>query len=108
MYLISTRNKKSSMKNIDKTTHEQLLTLAGMLPLVMVRSHEKHIVTKEELEEMGWVGAEKMEDGKYLYKAPVMIAQNHYRCMKRAYLKNGAPGLDRYIERIKSLKNMEE
>lgn len=79
-----------------------------MLPLVMVKSHEKQILTKEELEEMGYVGAEEIEPGKYLYKAPVMVAQNHYRCMKRTFLKHGQPGLMAYIDRIKALKNLGE
>lgn len=94
------------MKHITEEDHKRILALAEMLPLVMVRSHEKHIVTKAELEEMEYVGAEKMEDGKYLYKLPVMVAQNHYRCMKRSYLKHGVKGIDLYIDRVKSLKDL--
>jgi hypothetical protein len=92
-------------KNIDMVTHDQLTFLSGKLPLVMVNTHEKHIMTKAELEEMGYVGAEKMEDGRYMYKAPVMVAQNHYRCMRRAFLRGGTEAVGKYIERVKSLKN---
>lgn len=93
------------MKHIDKKTSEQLMFLAKKLPLVMVNTHEKHIMTKEELDEMGYVGAEELPDGTYLYKAPVQIAKNHYRCMRNRFRKHGMPGLEKYIDEIKALKN---
>lgn len=90
---------------LDETTVAQLNHLAGMLPLVMVNTHEKHIYTKEELDDMGWVGAEKMEDGKYLVKMPVQIAKNHFRCMKRRFLRGGSKAVSAYIDEIKALPN---
>ncbi len=79
-----------------------------MLPVVMVRGHEKHIMTKAELEEFGYVGAEEMPDGRCVYKYPVLMARNHYRCMKKAYLKNGLAGINGYIDGIKNMKNLED
>lgn len=88
---------------LTKDTQHFLLSLAAKMPIVLTSTHEKHIMTNEELIEMGYVGAEKMEDGKYLYKAPVQISKNHYRALKKAYLKNGAAGCSKYIAKIKAL-----
>ncbi len=90
---------------VDKQTAKRILILASKMPLVWVNSHEKHIMTKAELDEMGYVGATDLGDGKYMYKAPVMVAKNHYRCMRRRYEKHGVAGLDKYIDEIKELKD---
>lgn len=86
-------------------THKKLMYLASKLPLVWVETTEKHIMTKEELEDMGYVGAQDMGNGKYIYRAPVQIAKNHYSCLRNAYLRNGVKGCERYIDRIKKLKD---
>jgi len=101
--------KKKAVKpagfHIDKQTHEQILFLAKRLPLVMVQTHEVHIYTKEELEEIGWVGASTFKDGKYVVQMPVQLAKNHYRCMRRRFIKHGSEGISKYIDEIKALPN---
>jgi hypothetical protein len=91
---------------LTKDIQHFLLSLAAKMPTVMVATHEKHIMTNEELAEMGYVGSEKMKDGKYLYKAPVHISKNHYRALKKAYLKSGAAGCGKYIDMVKALPDM--
>lgn len=91
--------------NIDITTHKQIMYLATILPLVWVMSHEKHYMTKEELDEMGYVGAQDLGNGTHVYRAPVMIAKNHYRCMRRRFMRHGAKGLEKYIDEIKKLQD---
>ena len=91
--------------HIDKTTKEQLLYLAQNMPLVMVATHEEHWYTKAELEEMGWVGATEFKDGLYKVKMPVQVAKNHYRCMRRRFMRHGTAGVSRYIDEIKALPN---
>ena len=88
---------------LTKDIQHFLLSLAAKMPVVIVSTHEKHIMTNDELVEMGYVGAEKMEDGKYLYKAPVQMHKNHYRALKKAYIKKGAVGCGQYIDKIKAL-----
>lgn len=92
------------MKNIvTNRTRQQLIFLAGQLPLVMVQTHEKHIMTKAELEEMGYVGAEELEDGRFMYNAPVQVAMNHFRSLRRAFQREGIAGCEKYIEQINGL-----
>jgi hypothetical protein len=88
---------------IDKQTKSQLIELSNRLPLVWVSSHEKQILTKDELEEIGYVGAEEFEPGKFIYKSPVQIAKNHFRAMRKAYLNYGVKGIEHYIDKINKL-----
>lgn len=90
---------------IDDRTREQILFLAKGLPLTFVNTHEYHIMTKEELDEMGYVGAQKLKDGRYRYKAPVQLAMNHYRRMCRAYQRDGYEGVEAHIDYINKLPN---
>lgn len=88
---------------IDDKTREQILFLAKRLPLTFVNTHENHIMTKEELDEFGYVGATALKNGKYLYKYPVQLAMNHYRRMCRAYQRDGFKGVEAHIDYIKKL-----
>jgi hypothetical protein len=90
---------------IDSKTKQQLLYLASKLPVVMMQTHEKHFLTKEELEESGYVGAEELEDGRYLYMYPVQLAQNHYRCLRKAFIDGGIEAVGKYIDNVKKLPN---
>ena len=81
----------------------KLRLMASQLPMVMTESHEKHIMTKAELEEMGYVGAEEMPDGTYTYKAPVQMAANHFRRLRKAYQKYGLAGCKDYVVKINHL-----
>jgi hypothetical protein len=91
---------------LDKETENQLRDLAKRMPIVLRNSHEKHIYTQEELEEWGYVDAEKLPDGKYLFKYPVQVALNHYRALKKAWKKKGFRGCSDYIDRINKLPNL--
>ena len=93
------------MNPLSLKTQKQLRSLANKMPLVLMNTHEKHIMTKEELDEMGYVGAEQMADGTYLYQSPVQIALNHYRALKKAWIKDGFKGCSNYIDRINKLPN---
>lgn len=101
---------------ITNDINKKLENIAKEMREVMVLTHEKHIVTKEELEEMGFVAAEKlpngkykfneastMKDGRYLYHAPVYIAMNHFRALKKAFKKNSWAGCRAYILKINAL-----
>ena len=93
------------MHPLTKQTQKQLKGIAESMPMVLQNTHEKHFMTKEELDEMGYVGAEKMKDGTYVYPAPVQIAFNHYRALKKAWLKGGVKSCKQYILKIEKLPN---
>jgi hypothetical protein len=93
------------MPILDAETQKQLRELAKGMPIVIRNTHEKHIYTKEELDEWGYVDAEKLPDGRYLFNYPVQIAVNHYRALKKAWQKNGFKGASDYIDRINNLPN---
>jgi hypothetical protein len=94
------------MEHLSAQTLKDLRGIAERMPLVLRNTHEKHIHTQEELEEWGYVDAEKLPDGKYIYKYPVQIALNHYRSLKKAWRKNGFKGACDYIDKINSLPNI--
>lgn len=94
------------MNVLDPLTAKQLRDLADKMPLVWRFCTEKHIMTQEELDEMGYVGAEKLPDGKYLYRAPVQIAVNHYRALKKAWKKSGFEGAWNYMDKVNALPNI--
>lgn len=79
---------------------------ADMLPTVMHATHEVHIMTGQQLLEMGYVEREGRKiDPKedYRYNQPVQIAANHFRRMKSAWYANGEAGVMAYIESIRKL-----
>jgi hypothetical protein len=90
---------------LDAETQKQLRDLAKQMPLVIRNTHEKHIYTKEELDEWGYANAHKLPDGTYVYNYPVQIAVNHYRALKKAWKKNGLKGASDYIDKINNLPN---
>jgi hypothetical protein len=95
------------MFTITKQTEEYLKAISSNLPTVMVNTIEKHIVTKKDLEDGLYVGAELLNDGTYIYNSPVQIAKNHYRCIKKRYKKGGAPLVAIYIDEINKLKKLQ-
>jgi hypothetical protein len=94
------------MNPLSQQTLKDLRDIAAAMPMVIQNTHEKHIYTQEELEEWGYVDAEKLPNGKYLYKYPVQIAINHYRALKKAWKKGGFEHCKRYIQKIKALPNL--
>ncbi len=91
------------MNPLTPDTQKKLRLLADKMPMVLVNTHEVHIMTKEELDEYGYVGAEKFKDGSYKVPMPVQIAMNHYRGLKKAWLKDGFKGCAAYIEKINKI-----
>lgn len=82
---------------------KMLQDIVTKIPTVRTMTHEKHRMTKEELDELGYVGAEKLADGTYSYPYPVMVAMNHYRHLKKAYQTGGAEACMAYLDKIKKI-----
>lgn len=96
---------------VDKEDLEILKAYTDQMPVIMNQTHEVHRMTGEELIEMGYAerDGEKINPKKtYLYNAPVLMAANHYRRLKRAWLRDGEAGIKAYlIEVAKALKMYE-
>jgi hypothetical protein len=98
--------------SVSNQLHKELLYIASQLPVVMDWSHEKHIVSMEEAKEQYpdrkdsefLVFNKGKHKGKVLITFPVQVASNHYRRMKKAYLKSGQPGVIEYIKKVKALE----
>ena len=88
---------------LTKHAAKRLKEVADNMRPVMMNTHEKHIMTKEELDEMGFAHAGKLPEGNFMYKAPVQIAFNHYRALKKAFKLKGFEGCKAYITRINNL-----
>lgn len=86
-----------------KDVQQNIRTLASKMRMVIVESHEIHLMTQEEMNELNYPDAEKLESGMYAVKMPVQIAVNHYRGLKKAYKKKGLNGCYEYIARVNSL-----
>jgi len=93
-------------KKLTRDDEKALRLFVADLPTVMNETSEVHIVTGKELIEIGEVlpdGGKIDPEKKYPYRMPVKIASNHYRQIKRAYLKNGQAGITAYLQFIKRL-----
>lgn len=93
-------------ESFDKEDEKLLREYADHLPVVMIETYEVHKMTGAELIEMGYVvmdGKEINPEKKYNYNAPVQIAANHYRRLKRAWIKDGEAGVSKYIHHIADL-----
>ncbi len=90
-----------------KTDEVKLLkAYAARMPVVMHNTHEVHIMTGAELLEMGYVeheGEKLIPAKKYHFNTPVQLAANHFRRLKRAWLKDGESGIRKYIFEISDL-----
>ena len=91
------------MHHITKMQSLKLKAIADNMRLIMVNTHEKHLMTKEELEEIGHADAEQLPNGTFIYRAPVQIAMNHFRALKNAFKKNSFEGCLNYINKINAL-----
>ena len=81
----------------------ELRQIAASMPIVMRHTSEKQIMTGEELlqDEIYEVEGEKVDPAKtYVFHAPVQIAINHYRKLKKMYKKHGIPGIKMYCTEI--------
>ena len=95
-----------SNRALTKQEEKLLREYAAKMPIVMQNAHEVHKMTGAELIEMGYVEQEGeiiIPEKMYAYNAPVQVAANHYRRLKKAWLKNGQDGLKTYISKITKL-----
>jgi hypothetical protein len=92
-------------KKLSKDDEKTLRIFASDLPMVMNATMETHVYTGAELIEMELVekGVKVDPDQLYPYNMPVQIASNHYRQLKRAWLKHGQDGLTCYLKGIRKL-----
>ncbi len=91
-------------KKLTKWEEKLLRAYSLEMPIIAEDSVEVHVMTGKELKEFGYVeqeGKPLIDDKKYDYKYPVVIAANHYRRLKKAWLKDGEDGLKKYFERVK-------
>lgn len=93
-------------QQLDAASLKMLKDWADQLPVVMHQTHEVHIMTGKDLLEMGYVerdGKKIVPDEDYRYNAPVQVAANHFRRLKRAWYSNGEQGVLAYITHIEKL-----
>jgi hypothetical protein len=90
-------------------TLERMYKLAEQLPVIMTRTHEKHIVKGSELWKQGQTrinsvngeGGEVVQpDKEYMVAMPVQIAMNHRRNVRKAYEKDGLDGVYGYVKAV--------
>lgn len=88
--------KKARLKIIKK--------LANTLPMVNTITHEDHYLKGSEILEWGTIteinGKKINPEEMYKVSEPVLIARNHQRRMKKAFLKNGADGIGHYLKGV--------
>jgi hypothetical protein len=83
--------------------HEDLTSYVEKMPVIMTQTHEVHRLTGAELQDMGyveWKGFKIDPEETYLYNAPVLVAANHYRRLKRAWVKHGYSGVEFYLREV--------
>jgi hypothetical protein len=97
---------------LTKAVQKQLKVWADKLPIVMYTTHEWHYLKGHEVLDMfESTGADTIEgidipktdivpDGTYRYPFPVQIAINHYRKLKKAWLKSGSEGVKKYVDNL--------
>lgn len=96
---------------IPKSKQKILREYAAKLPDVLHNTHEVHIYSGQELidmEEEPPKGQIFDPEEKYLYKYPVQLASNHYRRLKKAYIKNGDDGVVGYLKQVYTLMKQNE
>ena len=94
------------LNKISKEDERLLREYAGKLPVIMYNTHEVHIVEGSELIELNYDDPKDGKikaDKKYFVNMPVQIAANHYRRLKKAWLKDGQKGLQAYLNNIASI-----
>lgn len=98
------------MNKITAEVSEKLMYIASKLPTVMEGSVEYHFISLDEAKEMypdielKAIPAGPLK-GKVRVPMPVSIAQNHYRRLRKRYMKHGEPGVVDYIKSVQSLKS---
>lgn len=87
-----------------------LVAIANKLPIVTEWHTERHIVDETEFIDRYQGGEVEFKPftkgplkGKMIMNVPVLIYANHYRRLKKAYLKQGEPAIFAYIQKIKDM-----
>ena len=91
-------------KKLSKEEEKILRAYCSQMPTFTEEACEVHIMTGIELKEMGYVEKKEepiIEDKKYRFNYPVIMNTNHYRRLKKAWLKGGEAGLKKYFEGVK-------
>lgn len=91
-------------KTFTKEDEHILQIYCKKLPIIQTQTHEVHLLTGKELQEMGYVEHEGQvidPEKTYRYNAPVLLAANHYRRLKRAWMRNGQVGIENYLREVK-------
>lgn len=90
-------------ESIDAEDEKILRSYVKKLPIIMEQSKEIHIMTGAEILETGAheIDGEPINlEKKYEYPMPVQIQVNHYRRIKSAWLKDGQPGVQKYLNEV--------
>ena len=91
---------------ISKEGKQKLKTLSEKLPVVFTNTYETQLKKGSEILEWRTIkkidGVKIQKDKMYLNRTPLMVAHNHYRRLKKAYLKLGIEGVKSYLETIKN------
>lgn len=89
---------------LSTAVHETLLHIANELPQLNINCHEKHYLRGEEILADGIIdeieGEKIIPEKIYMMRYPVIMAANHYRRLKRAWIKNGLEGVHAYVSTI--------
>ena len=92
------------MSNIPVDIMYKIKLTAKGLPVIMTQTHEKHIITQDEYQEMfeHFAPQESVipkgpHKGKILITQPVQVYWNHVRRLKKAWLKSGYDGVVQYV-----------
>jgi hypothetical protein len=90
-----------------KLTPDQQFHLRGIakqLPVILTDTHEKHLVKGKDILEWNTIteidGQPIDPDKEYLWHYPVQMYHNHYRRLKRAYIKEDMKGIYDYLSKI--------
>jgi hypothetical protein len=91
-------------KKLSKEDEKILRAYCSQMPTLTQATCEIHTMTGAELKDIGYVEDKNkplIDDEKYEFRYPVILGNNHYRRLKKAWLKDGEPGLKKYFEGVK-------
>jgi len=93
-----------SKRSLTKEIQKELREIADKMPIVFYTVPTSEPYTGKELKltaiQEDSKGRPLEDDQIYMVKSQMDIASNHYRRMKKAYLKDGAAGVKAYCEKV--------
>lgn len=91
------------MNRLSAEDTKALRGFAKELPTFLYTATEQVEISGEDLLLGGYSKADGIEKSKtYFISCPVYLEANHYRRLKRTYIKNGFNGVKAYVNTIKS------